>query len=255
MADELTLPSLPAASPGMPRIAPIAIVSVVLAVLSFFCGAFLTAIPAIICGHIAWSKIRRSGGALHGKGIAIAGLVVGYLAIPWAVLQVWFLVGMIQGERDRLHDLEVKRQEIRSDDGRLMVTTSGFWVKRTDLNKQASLQGAYKDKELYVIVITDPKSAVGALTLQQHHQTTRDHMLQRMSNSSATAPVSITIDGHPALQEELTGTEKGAVLTFLHTTVDDNDGFHQILAWTVKSRWAANSSQLRDVTNSFHSGK
>ena len=30
-----------------------------------------------------------------------------------------------------------------------------------------------------------------------------------MKNASATQPVSQTIDGHPALQDELTGTEKG----------------------------------------------
>jgi len=35
--------------------------------------------PAVICGHIAWSKIRKSGAALRGKGIATAGLILGYI--------------------------------------------------------------------------------------------------------------------------------------------------------------------------------
>src|SRR5881392_2171965 len=105
-----------------PRKAPMAIVSVVLGVLSFLCVPIFLVIPAIVCGHVAWSKISKSGGALHGKGIAIVGLIVGYLAIPWAVLQVWFLVSMIQGERGRLHDLAVEKKEITSDDGKLKVT-------------------------------------------------------------------------------------------------------------------------------------
>src|ERR1700722_6432793 len=130
MADETT-PS--PATAATPRISMIAILSLVLAILSFFCGAFLTAIPAIVCGHMAWSAIKKSRGALYGKGTAIAGLVLGYVAIPIAVLQVWFLVGMIQAERGRLHDLAVKKQEIVSDDGKLKVTTSGFWVKTSDL--------------------------------------------------------------------------------------------------------------------------
>jgi hypothetical protein len=62
-------------------------------------------------------------------------------------------------------------------------------------------------------------------------------MLQKMKNGSATGPVSVTIDGHPALQDELSGTKKGTNIVFLHTTVDDGDHFHQILAWTLKSRW------------------
>jgi len=35
----------------------------------------------------------------------------------------------------------------------------------------------------------------------------------------------VTIDDHPALQDELTGTEKGTNVVFLHTTVDDGDHF------------------------------
>ena len=54
-------------------------------------------------------------------------------------------------------------------------------------------------------------------------------MLEKMKNASATQPVSLTIDGHPALQDELTGTEKGTNAVFLHTTVDDGNHFQQSL--------------------------
>jgi len=249
------LPAQPTPTSSTRRTAPIAIVSLVLAILSFFCGAFLTAIPAIVCGHVAWSAIKKSGGALHGKGIATAGLILGYVAIPIAVLQVWFLVGMIHGERERLHDVAVKRQQIVSEDGKLSVTASGFWVKMPNLNKQATLQVGYKDNEMYLIVISDAKSAVGNVTLEKHHQLTRDRMLQKMQNSSATETVSLTIDGHPALQDEVSGTQNRTNLVFLHTTVDDGDYFQQILAWTLKSRWQKQNEQLREATNSFHSEK
>src|SRR2546430_12645696 len=84
MADEIPPLSAQAMSaPATPRMAPLAIVSVVLGVLSFLCIPIIPVIPAIVCGHVAWSKINKSGGALQGKGIAIVGLIVGYLAIPW----------------------------------------------------------------------------------------------------------------------------------------------------------------------------
>jgi hypothetical protein len=93
------------------------------------------------------------------------------------------------------------------------------------------------------------------MTLQQHHKTTHDHMLQKMNDSSASTPLALNIDGHPALQDEVSGTEMRTNLTFLHTTVDDGDSFHQILAWTLKSHWSASQSELAEVTNSFHSEK
>ena len=234
MADETTPPpsARDASGAAAPRMAPMAIVSVVLAVLSFACVPIFPVIPAIVCGHVAWSKISKSGGALQGKGIAIVGLIVGYLAIPWAVLQVWFLVGMIQGERGRLHDLAIEREEITSEEAKLRVTTSGFWVKTSDLNKDAALQVANKSKDMYLMVFTDAKSAVGQMTLEQRHQATRDRKLQSMQNASASQAVPLTIDGHAALQDEVSGPQERTNLVFLHTTVDDGDYFQQIVAWT-----------------------
>jgi Domain of unknown function (DUF4190) len=257
MADETQTPPPPPQPAPQQTVTttPIAIWSLVLAVLSFTCGWLFTAIPAVICGHIAWSKIRKSGGALGGKGIAAAGLLLGYIALVLGVMGIPLLVSMIQSDRERLNRLSVERKEIASDDSKLKVTTSGFWVKRSDLNKQASLQAAYKDKEMYVIVITDAKADLDNYPLEKHHQLTRDRRLQKMKNASATEPVSLTIDGHPALQDELTGTEKGTNVVFLHTTVDDGDHFQQILAWTLKSRWHKQNQLLREVTSSFRSEK
>jgi Domain of unknown function (DUF4190) len=255
MDSETTHPPPPPVPQPTSRTAPIAIWSLVLAILSFTCGWLFTAIPAVICGHIAWSKIRKSGGTLSGKGIAAAGLILGYIGLALGVLVIPLLVSMIQSERERLQHLAIERKEIASDDGKLKVTTSGFWVKKSDLNKEASLQAAYKDKEMYVIVITDAKADLDNFTLEKHHQLTRDRMLQKMKSASATEPVRLTIDGHPALQDELTGTEDHTNVVFLHTTVDDGDHFQQILAWTLKSHWGDQNKLLREVTGTFRSEK
>jgi Domain of unknown function (DUF4190) len=256
MADQAAPPPVPpSVSAPAPRTAPIAIWSLVLAILSFFCGWLFTAIPAVICGHVARSKIRTSSGALGGMGIATTGLVLGYIGVVLGTMGIPLLVSMIQSDRERIHRLSVERKEIASDDGKLKVTTSGLWVKQLQLNKEAKLQVGDKGKEMYLIVIGDPKAALQNMTLDKHHQITRDRMLQRMQNSSATETASLTIDGHPALQDEVNGTQNGTNLVFLHTTIDEGDNFQQILAWTLKSRWKEQNDQLREATNSFHSEK
>ena len=253
MADE-TPPPPPVPQP-VARTSPVAIWTLVLAILSFTCGWLFTAIPAVICGHIARSKIRKSCGALRGKGIATAGLLLGYVAVVLGVMSIPLLVSMIQSDRERLHRLSTEKQEIASDDGKIKVTVSGMWTKLPEFNKQATLQVGYKTKDMYLIVFTDAKAAVGDLTLEKHHQITRDRMLQKMTDASATEPVSLTIDGHPALQDELSGTEKRTNVVFLHTTVDDGDYFQQILAWTLKSRWQQQNKLLREITGTFRSEK
>jgi Domain of unknown function (DUF4190) len=255
MADETQPSPPPAIPPTVPHTPAVAIWSLILAVLSFTCGWLFTAIPAVICGHIARSKIRKSGGALSGKGIATAGLVLGYIALVLGIMGIPLLVSMIQSDRERLQRLATERKEIASDDGKIRVTVPGTWTKLPELHKQASLQVGDKSREVYLIVITDNKTDLDGFTLEKHHQQTRDRMLQTMKNASATEPVSLTIDSHPALQDELTGTEKGTNVVFLHTTVDDGDHFQQILAWTLKSRWQKQNQLLREASSSFRSEK
>jgi hypothetical protein len=255
MADEP--PPLPQTSAALPppRTEPLAIWSLVLSILSALGCLCVALVPAIICGHVARSKIRKSNGALEGMSLALAALIVGYIQIPIAVLGGIMLADMIRSERVRLHELAVQKKEIASDDGKLTLTTSGYWVKRTDLNTKASLQAGYKDKDMYAMVLSEAKSTVPNMSLQQNHQITREHMLKQMSDSSATETVSVTIDRHPALQDELTGTNHGKNITFLHTTVDEGDSFQQIMAWTMKNRWEKQNAELREVTNSFHAEK
>lgn len=79
-----TIPPLPGA-PLQPKTSALAIWSLVLGILSLMCFSILAAIPGVICGHKALSKIKNAGGALAGRGLAIAGLVTGYIGIAWAI--------------------------------------------------------------------------------------------------------------------------------------------------------------------------
>ena len=74
-------PQLPTAIPtgGQPQNSGLAITSMILGISTLLCG--ITAIPAVICGHIALGKIKRSQGSLSGGGFAIAGLITGYLGV------------------------------------------------------------------------------------------------------------------------------------------------------------------------------
>ncbi|HTZ98695.1 MAG TPA: DUF4190 domain-containing protein [Candidatus Aquilonibacter sp.] len=47
----------------------------------FFTWLFPAAVAAIILGHVSLSEINRSAGRLKGRGIAIAGLVLGYAGL------------------------------------------------------------------------------------------------------------------------------------------------------------------------------
>ena len=52
-----------------------------LAIASLVCSIVGVSLIAIILGHIALGKIRRSNGAVDGKGLALAGTIVGYVGL------------------------------------------------------------------------------------------------------------------------------------------------------------------------------
>jgi uncharacterized membrane protein len=76
--------------------------SLVLGILGLF---FVTAILAVVFGHVALSQIKRSFGAITGRGMAIAGLVLGYV---WLAFFLVFIVLGATGVIDTATDRECR---------------------------------------------------------------------------------------------------------------------------------------------------
>ena len=74
---------------GQKKTPGVATTSLVLGILGLVLaclGGVLFAIPAVICGHVAKSKIKKSAGELGGDGLALAGLIMGYVSIGLTVV-------------------------------------------------------------------------------------------------------------------------------------------------------------------------
>jgi competence protein ComGC len=66
--------------------------SLICGILGLTIFSILTAIPAIIFGHMSRKEIRESGGRLKGDGMALAGMIMGYIATGLVVLIVPILI-------------------------------------------------------------------------------------------------------------------------------------------------------------------
>ena len=72
---------------------PLAIWSLILSIvglLGFCCGGPVLGIAGVICGHLGLSKINANP-QLQGRGLAMAGLIIGYISvISWAFYLIFF---------------------------------------------------------------------------------------------------------------------------------------------------------------------
>ncbi len=87
---DLVVVDLPGAGPVGPPARPLPPKNNALAIASLVCGVAqvmlwpLATIPAVVLGHVARHQIRRTGEA--GSGLALAGLILGWIGVGFAVL-------------------------------------------------------------------------------------------------------------------------------------------------------------------------
>lgn len=89
-------PAYPAVYAVRPPVHPLAVVSLVVSII----GVLVSALPWVgivlgaagaVCGHLALAKIAASPIPRSGRGLAIAGLVVGYVAAAVGAIATWLL--------------------------------------------------------------------------------------------------------------------------------------------------------------------
>lgn len=85
---QVTLPPLPL----IKKDSALAIVSLVSGLVGWTFIPIIGAIAAIITGHLAKKEIRDSGGTMSGDGMALAGLILGYVQIGLTLLAIIVIV-------------------------------------------------------------------------------------------------------------------------------------------------------------------
>ena len=78
----------------VPRSSALAICSLVFGILSvaIIWLGILFSIPAIVCGHVARSQIKKNPKYLTGDGLALAGLIMGYISLGLVILFIMVIV-------------------------------------------------------------------------------------------------------------------------------------------------------------------
>lgn len=73
-----------------------AIASLIFGIVAWVGLPVIAALVAVICGHIARGEIRRMPpGTIEGDGMAIAGMILGYVQLVLCVLAILFFVGVL----------------------------------------------------------------------------------------------------------------------------------------------------------------
>jgi len=128
------------------RTSGMAVFSLVAGILSYFMFFFVGAVAAVILGHAALGEMRRSEGRVGGRGLAVTGLVLGYVQVVGVLLLGLVLLGLVlvgivafSGSDVQVSDDAVlvkgpagTRIEVREKEGEVRVSAPGTEIEVTE---------------------------------------------------------------------------------------------------------------------------
>ena len=179
------------------------------------------------------------------------------LASNLAVLGLSALVGLagvtIPATQSLSQTGSTRQNYVYSTDNGSRLRVPVRWGEQTDLNAGANLQVGDLRAEEYLIVISEPKSDFPAnWTFRNHSDVTRQLLLDNLGvQASVSSPSQLTVNGRQAVQYEIRTQLQGLKVVYLHTTVDGEDTYHQLLSWTLADRYPRNQSVLQSAIASF----
>ncbi|MGK7872348.1 MAG: hypothetical protein AB4426_03240 [Xenococcaceae cyanobacterium] len=160
------------------------------------------------------------------------------------------ILALMLGGCNTIESSQVKT--VLSRDGLTQVVVPSGWKTQQDLHDDADIQVANTWDESYLIVLSDSKTDFEDITLEEHSQITSQILLENVKNAQVSSePKELEINGRPAVQYEIRGSVDRIKIIYLHTTVDGKESFHQLVAWTLPSKFQKNRPVLESVINSF----
>ncbi len=147
-----------------------------------------------------------------------------------------------------------ERQTLYSTTGEIVLRVPAEMKPQFDLNSEATIQAADPVQEIYVLVISEPKRDFPpGVSLTKYREAALDNIAKSTKAIKLGDAVQLKIHGHDAVQTSLTATVPGIDprITYLLTTIDSEQAFHQVLAWTLESLADKNLPEMKAITASF----
>ncbi|MEM8614368.1 MAG: hypothetical protein AAGF93_20295 [Cyanobacteria bacterium P01_H01_bin.105] len=178
------------------------------------------------------------------------------------VLSVCLLLGSCNrvGERTKdvidaisIQNLSNGQKLLKNEESDVQLTLPEGWVDVQTLRPDADLYVAREDRTMYVLVLADPKrSEISAFNLADNAVQYLSFLDRGLSQEQPETATNVTsLNGLNAVQYEVQGNVDNLPVVYLHTTVEGENNYYQVVAWTTAQGYPAAKDELLDVIGSF----
>lgn len=153
-----------------------------------------------------------------------------------------------------IQNLSTGEKLLRNEVSDVQLTLPQDWVDvRDDLRPDADLYAAREDRSMYVLVLADQKrSDIASFELADNAAQYLSYLDWGLAQEQPAAPTNVTsLNGLNARQYEVRGQIENQPVVYLHTTIEGESSYYQVVAWSAAKDYEAAKGELQTVIGSF----
>jgi Tfp pilus assembly major pilin PilA/TM2 domain-containing membrane protein YozV len=129
---------------------------------------------------------------------------------------------------------------VTSEDGLTRIRLPNIWKHMPELTEIGSIEYGNPRREQYLLVISEPKADFSStIDLQAYNELLLDQNYRAgINNLSLEFRGPVSFNDLKGLKYEVRGEIDNIKLVYLHTSLESKNHFHQVLFWTLPTRWA-----------------
>jgi hypothetical protein len=156
------------------------------------------------------------------------------------------------GFKEGLNSTGGSPADFKSNDGKWAFTADSSWNTRRVLKEGAAIQASNLVSDKYIIVLQENKiDFQKGISLKDYTGLVINLMRKNLTDPSSTPPVDITVNGMKARLFELSGSIDKTNLKYLVATVESKDSFHQLILWSLPSKYDSLKSEYMKIIESY----
>lgn len=144
-------------------------------------------------------------------------------------------------------------KNLQSNDLSVSIDVPNSWSRNDSLLAEAILGAAQMRDENYLVILKDSRiDFEKKFTLSNYTSLVQKSMQNEVKNAQLVGGVTkLTINNAPAEQFVLTGSADGLKVAYLVTSVEADNNYYRVVAWTLLSRLDTNKTVLNNASTSI----
>ncbi|MBE9080339.1 hypothetical protein IQ241_24135 [Romeria aff. gracilis LEGE 07310] len=143
-------------------------------------------------------------------------------------------------------------QLLENEAAQIRLAVPDAWESLTELRPDADIYAAHEADQLYIMVLAEDQGTLSLFDLADNAEQYRRFIASKLDDyDGETAVGEVQIDDKSGIQYEIRGSLDGTELTYLHTTLEGEDRYYQIIGWTKADRYPNSKARLQAVIETF----